>query len=158
MDCFDNNGGCSHSCEDSQCKCPTCWSLNSDGLKCEPTVRVRLWTKLTRYHFSNPAQDGKVRTRCKATSMIIEIDECVVDGYLLEVSEFRIDSLHRIFRNRHLFPVVMLQKPTKDLGWLKADSMIAEWLKALALNFSPTIIYLVSHLSYKTTWYSSKDR
>ena len=62
IDCSSNNGGCSHTCSNSECSCPPCWTLKSDGLGCQPEA-------------------DKVTLSCASTSMGLKVDKCVLDGY-----------------------------------------------------------------------------
>merc|ERR1712113_266143 len=62
IDCSSNNGGCSHTCSNSECSCPPCWTLKSDGLGCQPEA-------------------DKVTLSCGNTTMGLKVDKCVLDGY-----------------------------------------------------------------------------
>ena len=67
MDCEILNGGCSHQCIESQCKCPPCWELDLEGTTCSPSP-------------------GKVVTTCNSDEIVVTIDSCVIDDYTMEVS------------------------------------------------------------------------
>ena len=67
VDCEILNGGCSHQCIASQCKCPPCWELDLEGTTCSPAK-------------------GKVVTTCNSDEIVISIDSCVIDDYTMEVS------------------------------------------------------------------------
>jgi hypothetical protein len=69
VDCEILNGGCSHQCIASQCTCPPCWQLDLEGLTCSPAP-------------------GKVVTTCNADEMVVTIDNCVVDDYVMEDAGF----------------------------------------------------------------------
>ena len=55
INCYVNNGWCSHGCNDSAdehvCECPTCWTLGDDGRTCSPEA-------------------DKLTTTCNADSMV----------------------------------------------------------------------------------------
>ena len=63
VNCFENNGGCSHYCNASsqQCECPTCWVLGDDGITCD-------------------IDQSKIQVTCSDTGFDIEVDECIFIG------------------------------------------------------------------------------
>ena len=63
INCFENNGGCSHYCNASsqQCACPTCWVLGDDGITCD-------------------IDPSKIQVTCSDTGFDIEVDECIFIG------------------------------------------------------------------------------
>ena len=61
LDCFTDNGGCSHFCSSDACSCPPCWQLDADGLTCVP-------------------DPNHVTTTCGPSGMSIDVDECVYNG------------------------------------------------------------------------------
>ena len=63
LNCSNDNGGCSHTCnkEKAVCECPKCWELSDDGLTCVPA-------------------SGMVSTICRANTMTMNINTCVLDG------------------------------------------------------------------------------
>ena len=62
VDCFINNGGCSHTCDRSgdnhYCRCPTCWEMSEDQMTCRP-------------------MSNKIQTRCLSNAMEITLHRCV---------------------------------------------------------------------------------
>jgi len=66
INCYVNNGWCSHGCNDSSdahvCECPTCWTLGDDGRTCSPEA-------------------DKLTTTCTADSMIIRMNKCVMGDH-----------------------------------------------------------------------------
>ena len=67
VDCEILNGGCSHQCIASQCKCPPCWELDLEGTTCSPAP-------------------GKVVTTCNSNEIVVTVDSCVIEDYTMEVS------------------------------------------------------------------------
>ena len=61
LDCFTDNGGCSHFCRSDACLCPPCWTLDMDGFTCVP-------------------DPSHVTTTCGPSGMSIDVDECVYNG------------------------------------------------------------------------------
>ena len=65
VDCYINNGGCSHSCDRSgdqhYCRCPTCWEMGEDQLTCRP-------------------MSDKIQTQCLSNAMEITVHKCVLQG------------------------------------------------------------------------------
>ena len=61
MDCFTDNGGCSHFCHSDGCACPPCWVLDTDDATCIP-------------------DPNHVTTTCGPSGMSIDVDECVYNG------------------------------------------------------------------------------
>ena len=61
LDCFTDNGGCSHFCRSDACLCPPCWTLDADGFTCVP-------------------DPSHVTTTCGPSGMSIDVDECVYNG------------------------------------------------------------------------------
>ena len=61
LDCFTDNGGCSHFCRSDACSCPPCWTLDTDGFTCVP-------------------DPSHVTTTCGPSGMSIDVDECVYNG------------------------------------------------------------------------------
>merc|ERR1712046_65736 len=61
LDCFTDNGGCSHFCSPDACFCPPCWTLDADELTCVP-------------------DPNHVTTSCGPSGMSIDVDECVYNG------------------------------------------------------------------------------
>ena len=63
VDCYINNGGCSHSCDRSgdqhYCRCPTCWKMGEDQLTCRP-------------------MSDKIQTQCLSNAMEITVHKCVL--------------------------------------------------------------------------------
>ena len=63
VDCFVNNGGCSHTCDRSgdihYCRCPTCWEMSEDQMACRP-------------------MSDKIQTRCLSNAMEITLHTCVL--------------------------------------------------------------------------------
>lgn len=61
INCHEDNGGCSHYCNDSKCECPPCWTLGHDSLKCQ----------------IDPA---KIQVTCSDKGFTVEVDECLFIG------------------------------------------------------------------------------
>ena len=63
VDCFVDNGGCSHYCNfvSQQCECPSCWVLSDDGMTCD-------------------IDSTKIQVSCSDTGFYIEVDECIFIG------------------------------------------------------------------------------
>ena len=62
INCNDGNrGGCSHTCYENVCICPTCWMLDDTGLSCIPAT-------------------NKVKITCSASGMAVLVDQCVFPG------------------------------------------------------------------------------
>lgn len=65
VDCYVNNGGCSHTCDRSgdqhYCRCPSCWEMNDDQLTCRPMA-------------------DKIQTQCLSNAMEITLHKCVLQG------------------------------------------------------------------------------
>ena len=65
VDCYINNGGCSHTCDRSgdahYCRCPNCWEMGEDQLNCRP---------MSQY----------LQTTCLPNAMEITMHKCVLEG------------------------------------------------------------------------------
>ena len=65
VDCYINNGGCSHTCDRSgdqhYCRCPSCWELSEDQVNCRP-------------------MSDKIQTQCLSNAMEITVHKCVLQG------------------------------------------------------------------------------
>jgi len=65
VDCYINNGGCSHTCNRSgdahYCQCPNCWEMGADQLTCRP---------MSQY----------LQTSCLPNAMEITMHKCVLEG------------------------------------------------------------------------------
>ena len=61
IDCYVDNGGCSHTCASNTCQCPPCWKIGTDNLNCVP-------------------ESDKVVTSCNANTMVVTVDKCVLDS------------------------------------------------------------------------------
>ena len=65
MNCFVNNGGCSHYCnsQEDRCECPQCWELEDDQLTCQPS-------------------DSKLELVCSSDSIEVNVDQCIFQASL----------------------------------------------------------------------------
>ena len=65
VDCYINNGGCSHTCDRSgdvhYCTCPSCWEMDDNQLTCRPMAKY-------------------LQTTCLANAMEITMHTCVLKG------------------------------------------------------------------------------
>ena len=65
VDCYINNGGCSHTCDRSgdahYCRCPNCWEMGDDQLNCRPMAQY-------------------LQTTCLPNAMEITMHKCVLEG------------------------------------------------------------------------------
>jgi len=63
VDCYINNGGCSHTCDRSgeqhYCRCPSCWEMSDDQFNCRP-------------------MSDKIQTQCHSNAMEITLHKCVL--------------------------------------------------------------------------------
>ena len=61
INCHEDNGGCSHYCQNSKCECPPCWTISEDNINCI-------------------IDHSKIHVKCSVHGFDIEVHQCVFTG------------------------------------------------------------------------------
>ena len=131
VDCYINNGGCSHTCDRSgdahYCRCPNCWEMGEDQLNCRPMAQY-------------------LQTTCKANAMEITMHKCVLEGSHDFESASMSDGDCAFVKNDDRLTVTMTN-PLGECGMqLDYDSSTEEIIYSVSSN-------LISHAFWRISYY-----